>query len=123
MVNVKSAPRSIVVLLSLLALGLPAVAGAGAIPSRAQEAPSASDSAADRARIEAVLARQEVAQALAAQGIAREDVERRLAELTPEDLRSLARNVDQVQAAGNVPNYIWILLGIFLAVSILLAVF
>jgi hypothetical protein len=70
-----------------------------------------------------VLARQEVAQALAAQGIAREDVERRLAELTPEDLRSLARNVDQVQAAGNVPNYIWILLGIFLAVSILLAVF
>ena len=123
MVNVKSAPRSIVVLLSLLALGLPAVAGAGAIPSRAQEAPSASDSAADRARIEAVLARQEVAQALAAQGIAREDVERRLAELTPEDLRSLARNVDQVQAAGNVPNYIWVLLGIFLAVSILLAVF
>ena len=123
MENVKSASRSIVVLLSLVALGLPAVAGAGALPSRAQEAPSASDPAADRARIEAVLARQEIAQALTAQGIAQEDVERRLAELSPEDLRSLARNVDQVQAAGNVPNYIWILLGILLAVTILATVF
>ena len=69
-----------------------------------------------------MLARQEVAQALAAHGIGREDVERRLAQLSPEDLRSVARNVDQVQAAGTVPNYIWILLGIFLAVSILAVV-
>jgi hypothetical protein len=122
MENVKSTPRSIVVLLSLLAFSLPAAAGAGALPSRAQEDPPASGSAADRARIEAVLARQEVAQALAAHGIAREDVEHRLAQLSPEDLRSVARNVDQVQAAGTVPNYIWILLAIFLAVSILAVV-
>ena len=64
-----------------------------------------------------------MAQALAAHGLRPEEIEGRLAELSPEDLRSLAANVEQVQAAGNVPNYIWILLGIFLAVSILAAVF
>lgn len=117
----KSDLRSIVLVLCLLAAVLPVTAGAGPLPSRADEAPPAAD--AERARVAAVLARQEVAAALAARGLATQDVERRLAELSPEDLRALARNVDQVQAAGEVPQYIWILLGIFLAVSILVMVF
>lgn len=104
-----------------LVLILPAVAAAGAIPSKAEAA--SADAASDLARVQTVLARQEVAQALVAHGLRSEEVDQRLAELSPEDLRSLAAHVDQVQAAGNVPNYIWILLGIFLAVSILIAVF
>jgi hypothetical protein len=99
----------------------PAPADAGPIPSKSgHEAATAAD---DRARLEAVLARAEVARALAAHGLEASEVEARLAELAPEDLRSLAANLDQVQAAGNVPNYIWILLGIFLAVSILAIIF
>jgi hypothetical protein len=31
--------------------------------------------------------------------------------------------VEQIQAAGQVPNYIWILLGILLAVTIVVTVF
>ena len=94
---------------------------AGVIPSKAESGATTADS--DRARLQAVLARTEVAQALAAHGLVAKEVEGRLAELSPEDLRALAANVDQLQAAGTVPNYIWILLGIFLAVSILVAVF
>jgi hypothetical protein len=94
-----------------------APAGAGPIPSKGD--PETSTAAVDRARLEEVLARAEVARALAAHGLEARDVEARLAQLSPEDLRALAANLDQVQAAGNVPNYIWILLAIFLAVSIL----
>ena len=104
-----------------LALALPGIAAAGAIPSKAE--PDAPAAASDLVRVETVLARQEVAQALAAHGLRPEEVNQRLAELSPQDLRSLAAHVDQVQAAGKVPNYIWILLGILLAVTILAAVF
>ena len=105
----------------VLVLALPILAAAGAIPSKAEA--GSPEAASDLARVQTVLARQEVAQALVAHGLRPEEVDQRLAQLSPEDLRSLAAHVDQVQAAGNVPNYIWILLGIFLAVSIIVAVF
>jgi len=113
----------LVALLGLAAFATPGTAQAGVIPSRADEGDPVPGPDADRAKVRDVLARQEVAEALAAHGLRAEEVERRLAQLSPEDLRSLARNVDQVQAAGNVPNYIWILLGILLAVTILATVF
>lgn len=105
----------------LLVLALPTGAAAEVLPSRAEAGPD-SDRESDLVRVQSALARQEVAQALAAHGLRPEEVEGRLAELSPEELRSLAANVEQVQAAGNVPNYIWVLLGIFLAISILAAV-
>lgn len=86
------------------------------------ESPSASR-AADIARVSEVVARDHVAEALAAHGLTAEQVEERLVRLSDADLHRLAANLDQVQAAGSVPNYIWILLGIFLAVSILAVVF
>ena len=43
-----------------------------------------------------------------------------LAQLSSEDVRRLAANLEQVQAAGSVPEYVWILLAAFLAVSTLL---
>ena len=70
-----------------------------------------------------LVARDEVAQALAAHGLTPQEVEQRLGRLSDEDLSRLAANLDQVQAAGSVPEYIWILLAIFLAVSILLMIF
>jgi hypothetical protein len=51
------------------------------------------------------------------------EIQQRLTRLSDEDLHRLATNLDQVQAAGNVPQYIWILLAIFLAVSILVMIF
>ena len=115
-------PRRIVLLLSLAFLfGSTLPAAAERIASKA-EGPSASRTA-DLARVSDAVARHEVAQALAAHGLTAEQVEERLARLSDDDLRRLAANLDQVQAAGNVPNYIWILLGIFLAVSILVMIF
>ena len=118
----KPIPGFLVALLGLLALAAPGPAWAGIIPSKAEEQAPPAGPDADLAKVRDVLARQEVAKALAAHGLPSQEVEQRLAQLSAADLRSLARNVDQVQAAGTVPNYIWILLGIFLAVSILAAV-
>jgi hypothetical protein len=70
-----------------------------------------------------VLAQAEVAKALAAQGLPAGEIERRLAQLSAEDLQRLAANLEQIQAAGSVPDYVWILLAAFLAVSTLAIIF
>jgi len=111
-----------VVLVAVLALlGATLPASAERIASRA-EGPATSRQV-DLARVSDVAARTEVAQALAARGLTRAQIDERLGALSEADLHRLAANLDQVQAAGNVPEYIWILLGIFLAVSILAVIF
>lgn len=109
------------VLLAAFALAPPQPASADRIPSRADEA--SASRAADLAHVRNVLARDAVAKALAAHGLAPGEVDERLARLSDEDLRRLSGNLDQIQAAGDVPQYIWILLAAFLAVSILVMIF
>lgn len=75
------------------------------------------------AQVREVLAQAEVAKALAAQGLSPGEVEQRLARLSAEDLQRLAGNLEQVQAAGSVPEYVWIILAVFLAVSTLAIIF
>jgi hypothetical protein len=108
--------------LAALALAAPVVSRAGVIPSKAEDGSAASDRAADLEKVRTTLARQEVGVALVRHGLSPAEAEQRLAQLSDQDLRSLATHIDQVQAAGEVPKYIWILLGIFLAVSIILAI-
>ncbi len=103
-------------LLALVCVAAPSMAGP--IPSKA-----ADTRAEDLATVESFLAREEVAEALAANGLSAEEVEQRLARLSAEDLSALAANVDQVQSAGAVPNYIWILLAILMVVMILATIF
>ena len=98
-------------------------ASASTIPSKATDEATVDTRVADRAAVESFLAREEVARALEANGLTSEDVEQRLAQLSAEDLRLLADNIDQIQTAGEVPQYIWILLAILMAVTILTAVF
>jgi len=105
-----------VVSLAVAFLISPAFGWASAIPSRGE-------ADRDMRKVQDLLARNEVARVLVERGLGSEDVEHRLARLSDDDLRSLAANVDQIQAAGAVPHYIWILLGIFLAVSILVMIF
>ena len=85
--------------------------------------PSSGEADRDVRKVQDLLARNEVARVLVERGLGSEDVQQRLARLSDEDLRLLAANVEQIQAAGEVPRYIWILLGIFLAVSILVMIF
>lgn len=113
--------RLVSLLAAALLLGLALPAAAERIASK-PEGPSASR-AADLARVSDLVARDEVAQALAAHGLTEAEIQQRIARLSNEDLHRLAANLDQVQAAGDVPQYIWILLAIFLGLTILLMIF
>jgi len=105
--------------LGAVLLGWPLAASASVIPSKEADAPVAHSRQADLEQVGALVARDEVAKALTARGLAPREVEQRLAKLSDEDLRSLAANVDQIQAAGYVPEYIWILLAVLIVVVIL----
>lgn len=108
-------PLAIVIL--LLTAAVPAFAAP--VPSRSTDAIAARTS--DLATIDSVIGRDDVSAALAAQGFTSEQVSQRIAALSDEDLRSLASNLDQVQAAGLTKDqWIWIGVGA-LAVLLLLA--
>lgn len=97
----------------LLSLLLPAPSFAAPVPSR--------DRAQDLARVQDLLARDEVARALSASGLSQAQIETRLTELSDEDLVSLAGHLDQVQAGGRMDRdtmwiVIYILAGVLLIV-------
>ncbi len=119
MIHDRLCVRRFMVLLGGLLLGWPLVASAALIPSKEADAPVARSRQADLEQVSPVLARDEVARTLSSRGLAPREVEQRLAQLSDEDLRSLAANVDQIQAAGEVPQYIWILLAVLIVVIIL----
>ena len=112
--------------LALIALAA-LVAVVGAVPVQALPTPSktADDQSlaqreADLATVSGFLEHEEVRQALAQQGLTPDEVNMRLAELSPQDLHSLAGQVDQVQAAGiYVPMWAWILIVVALAALII----
>ncbi|MDX1384886.1 MAG: PA2779 family protein [Thermoanaerobaculia bacterium] len=105
--------------LLVLVLCLQAPAWAGPIPSRS--VPLEPATAADVATVREFLSHPEVTRALERAGVASEDWEDRLAGLSAEDLAHFADNVEQLQAAGDVPTYIWLLLAALIVVTILTA--
>jgi len=97
----------------LLALLLPAPLLAAPIPSR--------DRADDLAVVQDVIAKEEVAQKLASAGLTQAQIDARLAQLSDEELASLAGHLDQVQAGGAMDrNTMWII--IYILAGILLIV-
>jgi hypothetical protein len=113
--------RLVAVVLTAVVL-LPAMpASAERIASRGEDGDASRP--ADEARVRAALEHADVAKALAAQGLSAAEVEQRLERLSAEDVQRLAANLEQIQAAGSVPEYVWILLAVFLAVSTLAIIF
>jgi len=109
-------------LLGSILISLAAPAFAALVPSKTAPAPASRET--DVATVQSFLAREDVARAMAGTGLTAPQIDQRLARLSDEDLRSLAANIDQVQAAGtDVPRYIWLLLAVFLGVLILVAIF
>ena len=97
----------------LLALLLPAPLLAAPVPSR--------DRADDLAVVQDVIAKEEVSQKLASAGLTQAQIDARLAQLSDEELASLAGNLDQVQAGGAMDrNTMWII--IYILAGILLIV-
>jgi hypothetical protein len=95
---------------------------AGPMPSKTAANQSLDSRAADLALIRDVAANQEVAQVLAAKGFTQEQVNQRLAQLSPQDVHQLAQNLDQLQAAGLTrQEWIWVGIGALAALILVIA--
>jgi hypothetical protein len=111
--------RSVLIALALMVAIVAIPSFAGPVPSKTAANQSLDSRAADLALVRDVAANEQVAQVLAAHGFTQEQVNQRLAQLSPQDLHQLAQNLDQLQAAGiTQQQWIWIGIGA-LAVLIL----
>jgi hypothetical protein len=111
--------RSVLIALALMVAFVAIPSFAGPVPSKTAANQSLDSRAADLALVRDVAANEQVAQVLAAHGFTQEQVNQRLAQLSPQDLHQLAQNLDQLQAAGiTQQQWIWIGIGA-LAVLIL----
>jgi hypothetical protein len=115
--------KRVIFILLIVAAFMAVPTFAGPVPSKTAVNQSLDQRTADIAVVRDVLSHDEVAQALEARGVTREQVDQKLAQLSPQDLHQLAQNLDQLQAAGMLTRQQWIWVGIgALAAIILIAV-
>lgn len=112
--------KSLFIALTLL-LALSAIpAFAGIAPSKTAANQSIDSRDADIAMVRDVAASEQVAKVLADHGFTQEQVNQKLAQMSPQDLHQLAQNVDQLQAAGLTrQEWTWILIGAVAALLII----
>ena len=98
-----------------------ALTPAAALPAPSKTAPdqTLAERESDLATLSSALDQEEVTAALAAQGFSREEVNLRLAQLAPEELSALANQVEQLQAAGAWPWWIWIVVAGVIVLAII----
>lgn len=95
---------------------------AGPVPSKTAADQSIDQRAADLALVRDVTANEQVAKVLADRGFTKDQVDQRLAQLSPQDLHQLAQNMDQMQAAGMTrQEWIWIGIGALAALILVIA--
>ena len=108
----------LVVVLAVAAL--PAIAGP--VPSKTAANQSLDSRDADIAVIRDVAANEQVANVLAANGFSKDEVNQRLAQMSPQDLHQLAQNLEQLQPAGLTrQEWIWIGVGALAALILVIA--
>ena len=96
---------------------------AAPVPSKTAADQSMDQRAADLALVRDVTANEQVAKVLADRGFTKDQVDQRLAQLSPQDLHQLAQNVNQMQAAGLTrQEWIWIGIGALAALILVIAV-
>jgi hypothetical protein len=109
----------LVVLLVTLA-AIPALAGP--VPSKTAANQSLDSREADLTIIRDVAANEQVAAVLAANGFTTDEVNQRLAQMSPQDLHQLAQNLEQLQPAGLTrQEWIWIAIGAIAALVLVIA--
>ena len=114
--------RSVLIALALMIAFVAIPSFAGPVPSKTAANQSLDSRAADLALVRDVAANEQVAQVLAARGFTQEQVNQRLAQLSPQDLHQLAQNLDQLQAAGPTQQqWIWIGIGALAVLIIVVA--
>ena len=109
-------------LIVVLALLVAIPSFAAPMPSKTAANQSLDSRAADLALVRDVATNQEVAKVLAARGFTQDEVNSRLAQLSPQDLHQLAQNLDSLQAAGLTrQEWIWVGLGALAALILVIA--
>lgn len=117
----KRLTHSVVFVLALL-VAVSAIPAFGApVPSKTAANQSLDSRAADLAVVRNVIANDEVAKALTARGFSQEQVNQKLAQLSPQDLHQLAGHLDQLQAAG-LTHQEWMWIGIGAAAALILII-
>jgi sensor c-di-GMP phosphodiesterase-like protein len=112
--------HKLVLVLLLAFVAMPAFAGI--VPSKTAANQSLDARAADLALVRDVAADQQVASVLAAHGFTQQQVSEKLARMSSQDLHQLARNLDQLQAAGlTQQQWIWIGIGALAALILVIA--
>ncbi len=95
---------------------------AAPVPSKTAANQSLATRDADLALVRDIAANEQVARVLAARGFTQEQVNQRLAQLSPQDLQQLAQNLNQLQAAGlTQQEWIWIGIGALAALILVIA--
>jgi hypothetical protein len=112
----------VVLVATAFILAAAAPAPALPVPSRSADDQSLAEREADLATLQEVVAQDQVAAALEARGFSQDEVNQRLAQLAPDELQQLTGQIDQLQAAGQVPSYIWILIAVLIIVVIASAI-
>ena len=115
--------RSALVVLILMVALVAVPTFAAPVPSKTAANQSLATRDADLALVRDVAANEQVAKVLAARGFTQEQVNQKIAQLSPQDLHQLAQNLDQLQTAGlTQQEWIWIGIGAVAALIIIIAV-
>jgi CHASE3 domain sensor protein len=113
--------KSIFIALAVLLMAIPTFAGIA--PSKTAPNQSIDSRNADLALVREAAASEQVARVLSDHGFTQEQVNQKLAQMSPQDLHQLAQNVDQLQAAGLTrQEWLWIGIGALIALIIIIAV-
>ena len=111
---------SVVIALMVAIVAIPALAAP--VPSKTAANQTLASRDADLALVRNVASNEEVAKVLADRGFSQEQVNQKLAQLSPQDLHQLAQNLDQLQAAGlTKQEWIWIGIGALAALILIVA--
>jgi hypothetical protein len=115
-------PKSIFFVLALVFVFAAIPALAGPTPSKTAANQSIDSRNADLTLVRDVAANDQVAAVLTAHGFTQEQVNQKLAQMSPQDLHQLAQNLDQLQAAGLTrQEWIWIGVGALAALILVIA--
>ena len=115
--------KKTVFLLVVLLLTIAAVpAFAGPVPSKTAVNQSLDSRDADLSVVRSVAADEQVAAVLTSHGFTKEQVDQRLAQMSPQDLHQLAQNLEQLQPAGlTKQEWLWIAIGALAALILVVA--
>ncbi|HEX6640436.1 MAG TPA: PA2779 family protein [Thermoanaerobaculia bacterium] len=117
-----SKSKSVLFVVALLVVFAAIPALAGPVPSKTAANQSLDSREADLSVVRDVAANEQVAAVLAANGFTQEEVNQRLAQMSPQDLSQLSQNLEQLQPAGlTKQEWIWIGVGALAALILVIA--